>query len=292
MKAEFSEFTFGFSLVNELAKSMSLTAVPIFPSLLEEGKKGGGYDAKLKDKSGITLNLQFKLSDWMKAKNAREWGKTGHTLSLPYYRFEVTSQRVSEQHSLLLALEALEPHTFYAAPAFHTNSEINALWLSSSVGKSSVYLKPSAIGGLPDLNPHRVCFDDMTKSKGLAYFFSEPQEIQIDQFGQFAQQISLAVASSTTPVMERIRNIRGRYREAILDARRRENDRVAAAEDLNGVQTARVEVLESRDRLDQRLNRLDQILTSDSDVDDSQVLWEMAQVSTGVFGVQTFALIK
>ena len=40
MKAEFSEFTFGFSLVNELASALSCAAVPIFPSLLEEGKEG------------------------------------------------------------------------------------------------------------------------------------------------------------------------------------------------------------------------------------------------------------
>ena len=72
MKAEFSEFTYGLSLVNELTKTLTCTAVPIFPSLIEEGKKGGGYDAKLLSKRGTILNLQFKLSDWMKGSNARE----------------------------------------------------------------------------------------------------------------------------------------------------------------------------------------------------------------------------
>jgi hypothetical protein len=175
MKAEFSEFTYGFSLVNELAKAISLTAVPIFPSLLEEGKKGGGYDAKLKGKSGILLNLQFKLSDWMKATHAREFRIPGHSMTLPYYRFEITSQRVSEQQSLFLALEAIEPFTFYAAPAFHTIDEINSLWLSTAVAKNSVYMKPSAIGGLPDLRPHRVCFDNSLKAKAKAYFFVTPK---------------------------------------------------------------------------------------------------------------------
>ena len=61
MNAQFSEFTYGFSLVSELAKTLACTAVPIFPSLIEEGKMGGGYDAKLLSKKGTILNLQFKL---------------------------------------------------------------------------------------------------------------------------------------------------------------------------------------------------------------------------------------
>lgn len=292
MKAEFSEFTYGFSLVSELAKSLSLTAVPIFPSLLEEGKKGGGYDAKLKDKAGITLNLQFKLSDWMKAKNAREVGIGGHNLTLPYYRFEITSERVSEQHSLLQSLEAIEPFTFYVAPAFHTNDEINAKWASSLVAKSSVFVKPSGIGDLPDLNPHRVCFDDALKLKGKAYFFSEPQDIELNEFDSFSENVVAAVNQAKAPVMERIRNIHDRYRDAILDARRRENQRVSRAleqDDRRALRT--IETAEMQTRLDRRIARLERILSEGID-DDLEVLWQMAQVSSGIFGVQTFALVK
>lgn len=292
VKAEFSEFTYGFSLVSEMAKAMSLSAVPIFPSLLEEGKKGGGYDAKLKGKSGIILNLQFKLSDWMKASNAREIGIPGHTMTLPYYRFEITSKRISEQQSLLLALEAIEPFTFYAAPAFHTNDEINTHWLSSAVAKNSVYLKPSTVGVLPDLNPHRVCFDKTLKSKGKAYFFSEPREIEVDEFAGFADHVAQAVTASTTPLMDRVDSTLGRYREALADARQRENERAAFVDDAVRQRSDRILVEEAQDRLDRRLVRLDQILASDGDPDASQRLWQMAQVSTSLFGVQTFALFK
>ncbi|MCA0929756.1 hypothetical protein [Ruegeria profundi] len=292
MKAEFSEFTYGFSLVSELAKTMSLSAVPIFPSLLEEGKKGGGYDAKLKGKSGIILNLQFKLSDWMKASNAREYGIPGHTMTLPYYRFEITSKRVSEQQSLLLALEAIEPFTFYVAPAFHTSEEINTHWLSSDVAKNSVYLKPSTVGVLPDMNPHRICFDNTLKSKGKAYFFSEPKEIEVDEFSGFADHVTQAVTTSSTALMDRVDGTLSRYREALLDARRREDERAASVDDGVRQLSGRVLVEEALGRLDGRLLRLDQILASDDDPDDSQRLWQMAQVSTSLFGVQTFALFK
>jgi hypothetical protein len=47
MKAHFSEFTYGFSLVSELASALGCAAVPIFPSLIEEGKDGGGYDVEM-----------------------------------------------------------------------------------------------------------------------------------------------------------------------------------------------------------------------------------------------------
>jgi hypothetical protein len=292
MKAEFSEFTYGFSLVNELAKAMSLSAVPIFPSLLEEGKKGGGYDAKLKGKSGIILNLQFKLSDWMKASNAREIGIPGHTMTLPYYRFEITSKRISEQQSLLLALEAIEPFTFYAAPAFHTNEEINTHWLSSAVAKNSVYMQPSKVGVLPDLKPHRICFDKALKSKGKAYFFSEPQEIEVDQFASFADHVAQAVTASTTSIMDYVDGTLGRYREALLDARRRENERAASVDEVARQPSDRILVEEAQDRLDRRLVRLDQIMASGDDLDENQRLWQMAQVSTSLFGVQTFALFK
>ncbi len=73
MKADFSEFTYGFSLVNELANTLSCTAVPIFPNMVEEGREGGGYDVKLLSGQGKILNFQFKLSERMKPRNSSEY---------------------------------------------------------------------------------------------------------------------------------------------------------------------------------------------------------------------------
>ena len=64
MKAEFSEFTYGFSVIRELSEKYSFSEVPIFPSLIDEGKIGGGYDVNT-EIEGIPFFLQFKLSEYL-----------------------------------------------------------------------------------------------------------------------------------------------------------------------------------------------------------------------------------
>ena len=66
MKPDIAEFNYGYALTDELIHwhGAGITAVPIFPSLYDEGQPGGGYDVKL-DRGGIPLFLQFKLSDCM-----------------------------------------------------------------------------------------------------------------------------------------------------------------------------------------------------------------------------------
>ena len=130
-----------------------------------------------------------KLSDCMKARGAREYKTPGHSLSLPYYRFEITSERISNQHSLLLSLQDTQPLTFYVVPAFHRNDEINEYWSSDSVTQNSVFVRPRSIGDLPDLNPHRVCFDVASIKNKQAYFFSEPQEIEVFPFQSFSDSL-------------------------------------------------------------------------------------------------------
>ena len=299
MKAEFSEFTYGFSLVNELAKALSCTAVPIFPSLSEEGKKGGGYDAKLLSKKGKILNLQFKLSDRMKARSAREYKIPGHSLSLPYYRFQITSERISEQHSLLLSLEDIEPLTFYAAPAFYQNDEINAHWSSDSVTRNSVFVKPSSIGDLPDFNPHKVCFDAASIAKEQAYFFSEPREIPILPFQSFSEFVIAEVVQETNTLESSISRAREQYASAIRNARRRERDRslqpeifdyLLPTETSDILRPVKIPSLwQLRDRLTRDLLRLEEILSEPADGRD--LLRQVAQVSSGIFGAQAIAVV-
>lgn len=86
MQSKISEFSYGFALINELVGWVNLQAAPIFPSLLEEGKEGGGYDVKL-DAPGIPLLIQFKRSECMTRRSAKEfkaveavWGGTRGSL--------------------------------------------------------------------------------------------------------------------------------------------------------------------------------------------------------------------
>ena len=294
MKAEFSEFTYGFSLVNELTKTLPCIAVPIFPSLPEEGKEGGGYDVKLLlSKKGKILNLQFKLSDWMKAPSAREYKIPGHSLSLPYYRFEITNERISKQHSLLLSLENIEPLTFYAAPAFHLNDEINSHWDSDSVTQNSVFVKPSSIRALPDPNPHRVCFDTASIANKQAYFFSEPQEIEVLPFQSFSEFVIAEVDRETDTLESSIIRAHEQYDTAIENAYRREPDRSLRPKDFEGslrASTRISDVQQLQDRLDRDLLRLRKILSEP--VDGRDLLRQVAQVSSGIFGAQAIAVVK
>ena len=192
MKPEFSEFTYGFALVNELTNLPSCTAVPIFPSLREEGETGG-YDVEILQKEGEILNLQFKLSELLKNRNAREFNLAGHHLSLPYYRFEITSRRISKQHSLLQAVETQNPLTYYVAPAFHLKDELDTYWNSDQVARQSVFVRPSSIGDLLDDYSHRICFDGSSLARYQAYLFSDPKRIEIDTFRSFSEIVSSQV---------------------------------------------------------------------------------------------------
>ena len=298
MNAQFSEFTYGFSLVSELAKTLACTAVPIFPSLIKEGKMGGGYDAKLLSEKGTILNLQFKLSDCMIAPNAREYRRAGHSLSLPYYRFGITSQSISAQHSLLLELEDIQPLTFYSAPTFHLNDEINTHWSSHSVSRESLYVKPSSIGELPDSYHHSVCFDASAVDKKRAYLFSDPKTIEILPFDSFSESISAEVIQTKEPLEISIRRAREQYRFAIGNAQRREQARFLD----DGIDHVDKNVpripytsrepyfLDPSDPLDRSLSRLDKILTPPADGE--ELLLQTAQVATGIFGTQAIAVVK
>lgn len=98
MESGFSEFTYGFAVTHELVtRWFGRSAVPVFPSLIAEGRPGGGYDVFLK-KPGYPLFLQFKLSEFMSRRQSSEW----RLFNSPYYRFWLRAPRHSDQHALLL----------------------------------------------------------------------------------------------------------------------------------------------------------------------------------------------
>ena len=171
MTPDISEFSYGFALTQELVAlaGKRLRAAPIFPSLIEEGKAGGGYDVNL-DIPGFPMFLQFKRSDCMVSSRAKEI-QQGHNFNLPFYRFKITERSRSDQHDLLLALDSGKNQVFYAAPRFHTVMELNAAYLAAKVSRRSLYIRPRDIGRLDD-NAHHVAFD-----KVRILLCSDPREI-------------------------------------------------------------------------------------------------------------------
>ena len=158
MKPDFSEFSYGYAVTEELVSmhKAAIIAAPLFPSLYKEGKAGGGYDVHIPI-SGTPVFLQFKLSDRLERTNAKEY-RDG-LLGIPYYRMHLRPNKHSDQHNLLLDLEASGETVFYIAPEFHLPAELNSFYLSRTVVSNSAALAPQAIGLLPNDEEHYVVFE-------------------------------------------------------------------------------------------------------------------------------------
>jgi len=149
-----SEFSYGYALTEELAAGNrgALRGAPVFPSLIDEGNRGG-YDVQLPF-VGSPLFLQFKLSHYLRRSSAKEWPHWG----APYYRMYLRPLRHSRQHNLLLGLESQGNEVYYATAMFHTAAELNAAYAGRQVVQSSAFFRPHDIGPLPDAEQHYVVF--------------------------------------------------------------------------------------------------------------------------------------
>ena len=157
MVPDISEFSYGFALTRELIQlTDTLKAAPVFPSLIAEGKNGGGYDVNL-DIPGFPLFIQFKRSECMVRRTARET-RPPMNFGTPFYRMKIAERWRSAQHEMLLELDAGQNEVFYAAPLFHTVEELNQAYLANLVSTRSCYVSPGKIGKL-DGDAHHVAFD-------------------------------------------------------------------------------------------------------------------------------------
>lgn len=218
MTPEISEFSYGFALTNEIVGWMSLRAAPIFPSLVEEGKEGGGYDVKL-DSPGVPLYLQFKRADCMTRRSAWEISKARTSLRTPFFRFPITQAGKSKQHALLLELDDGTNQVFYAAPRFHEFAEIDDAWARREVGKRSIFVRPAAIGTL-DADSHHVAYDDTR-----AYLCSDPTLIPFQTFEALAASLRERVFALERPLREMI----PAYRHSMTQAWERGKERAWGA---------------------------------------------------------------
>jgi hypothetical protein len=146
---------------------MPITAAPVFPSLIEEGQPGGGYDVRF-DLPGAPLFLQFKLVHQMVKRNANE-AKRGH-FQPPFYRMHLRSRLISDQHASLVSLEQAGNDVFYVAPAFHSTAALNTAYAQRRVWDQSFRIRPNALGALPDDKVHHVTFQ---QPSGTWRFYSD-----------------------------------------------------------------------------------------------------------------------
>ena len=187
MRPDISEFSYGYAVTEAFVSGLAgnITAAPAFPSLLQEGRSGGGYDVRI-ERNGIPTFFQFKLSDCMIRATAYE-AQEG-LLTTPFYRVHLRPTRTSQQHRLLLALERLGNSVFYVAPMFHLREELNQAYFARTVLTQSIFVRPSDIGDLPDDGPHHIAF----KQPGLWYLLSEPvrmeKPVDVESFSRTMQR--------------------------------------------------------------------------------------------------------
>lgn len=211
MIPELSEFSYGFALTNEIVSWSQLSAAPIFPSLIEEGRKGGGYDVKL-EFPGIPLYLQFKRAHCMSRRSALEIAKYKVRLTIPFYRFYLTESGSSNQHSMLLELDDGSNAVFYAAPRFHLITQIDAAWQSSAVASRSISVRPRTVGQLDD-RIHHVAYDD-----SATFLCSEPRSIDGLSIEALASILQEKLSTEKQPLADKLSEFLRRTDQAIQRA--------------------------------------------------------------------------
>ena len=175
MRPAISDFSYGYAVTEEIIRQQRhfIIGAPIFPSLLQEGQAGGGYDLRI-NRRGFPLFLQFKLSHKMKRNNSFEV-RDHSLLSVPFFRIHLMPLKLSQQHNMLLALDDGSNEVYYVAPFFTTQDELNAHYTNTAVLNNSVMIKPSTIGALPDDDEHHIALEQNNKP---AYLFSkEPKAV-------------------------------------------------------------------------------------------------------------------
>lgn len=161
--SEFSEFSYGYALVDNLARSGNwggLSGAPRFISLSEEGSAGGGFDVAL-DFVAWPFFLQFKIPQIMRRRS----GGMPPGFIPPYYRMQLRTERTNlsgmTQHEQLMELERENPlSVFYVAPRFHTTDELDLHYLSQRVHDESEWFSLSGFDPAAPLSrePHRIAY--------------------------------------------------------------------------------------------------------------------------------------
>lgn len=177
--AEFSEFSYGYALVDNAINGGgwdSIVGAPHFLSLIEEGSTGGGHDITLPFQA-LPLFLQFKIPQVMR-RGSRHQPAGFYT---PYYRMHLRHEHENAsgktQHEQLLELEAKNPLcVYYVTPRFNTIDQLDAHYLAQTVPEHSEWFSPAALepttAQLPR-GPHRVAYNHSSSNYEVQ---SEPME--------------------------------------------------------------------------------------------------------------------
>ncbi len=200
MEARLTEFSYGYCVTEELANGTAsgFKAAPHFPSLFAEGKAGGGFDVRI----GNALFLQFKLSDELTRRSARETQKG--LLEPTFFRFWLHRRDRSSQHQMLLDLESQGSNqVYYIAPEFADLDSLDDAYNSAGVLTQSAMFSPTAIGPLTDDGYHSVAF---RPKEAFGWFLSAPKQVRIDRTSQLIRGLVGNSAPLDDPASTNVRD--------------------------------------------------------------------------------------
>ncbi len=174
MRAEFSEFSYGFALSYEIMSALlpQVVSEPLFPSFVSDDDFGSSIE------HGWPIFLRFKLAEYMKMPRARHWSDYDH----PFFRLALPSRKHSNQHNLLRALAEREPEVYYAAPMFYRQIEFNQAFLANRILEQSVFIPLQALPDLTDDRDHHLTF--CQGEPGVRWHSHTGQHLEVSKSGK------------------------------------------------------------------------------------------------------------
>lgn len=206
-KPEFSEFTFGYAFTNNFQAWLGndFVGVPVFPNLVQEGRRGGGYDVAMSTQSEPFF-FQFKIPQIV-GKRSKLLPPGYHA---PYYRMHMEPGAKSTQHESLLTHAQKGRHVYYVASRFDTLSDLGQYFKHSDVPGNCAFFSPLDIGEL-DGGSHFVAYKSMGQS---AWLFSEPQELRSPRT---AENVRGAIREAATAAGSHLPEDRGTYYSRLVE---------------------------------------------------------------------------
>lgn len=211
MKLGYTEFSYGYGFTENLIRSsaQSPTVAPQFPNLIQEAQLG--YDVRV-DMPACPLFFQFKLPELMVRDTALEISHHGLPLSCNFFRMPLMRRDLSNQHQVLIQLEASNAGlVHYASPMMEDIQEFNDAYNLGEVHQETAFFSPQDIGPLPDDKRHMVSYEAYASS---AWFCSEPQKIVLRQFKHLLEK---ATAKFEQAEFEHLEQVAGRTRGALRE---------------------------------------------------------------------------
>jgi len=147
MDVEISELSFAYALMEEIMGSIESEAdVTSLGSGLFDWVSLDGDEMR----QGISVFLHFKRPELMVMATAAEWEDYGK----PYFRITIPRRVRSNIHRMLRSLSVLEPATFYVAPLFQSQQELDRLHLMRGIMGSTAFIPASLLSTIDDGEHH------------------------------------------------------------------------------------------------------------------------------------------